>query len=224
MHILIVEDEEKLALVLQDYLQQSHYETTIIADGAKVIPWLKMHKADLVLLDIMLPNKDGMDICREIRVFSNVPVIMITARADEIDRILGLETGADDYICKPYSPREVMARIKAILRRNAVRDNQAGVDNSLQLNPDNLTLSISGKVLELTAVEFQIMGVLWARPGKIFSRTQLMELIYADHRVVSDRTIDSHIKKIRKKIHEIAPAKELIYSVYGVGYKIEWPE
>ncbi len=221
MHILIVEDEKKLAQLLQDYLQQSAYQTTIIADGAEVVAWVKSNPVDLVLLDIMLPHKDGMEICKEIRVFSNVPIIMMTARVDEIDRILGLEIGADDYICKPYSPREVIARVKAMFRRGKMQE-QADASGVLQLNKDNLTIIINGKTLELTAVEFQIVSVLMAHPGRIFSRSQLMESIYADYRVVSDRTIDSHIKKVRKKIHELSPENEFIHSVYGVGYKIEW--
>ena len=221
MHILIVEDEPKLAQLLADYLHQNDWQTTIIGDGAEVVSWVRKHQPDLVLLDIMLPNKDGLAICSEIRTFSQLPIIMLTARVDEIDRILGLEIGADDYVCKPFSPREVVARIKAVFRRLAPQDSKELAENRIALQRDTLTVVIDGDSIQLTAVEFEILAVLMARPGRIVSRNQLMESIYSDYRVVSDRTIDSHIKKIRKKMAQLNPEQEFIHSVYGVGYKFE---
>ena len=221
MHILIVEDEPKLAKLLQDYLEQSLYRATVINHGNDVIPWINANHVDLVLLDIMLPGKDGMQICKEIRQFSEVPVIMLTARVEEIDRLLGLELGADDYICKPFSPREVVARVKAVLRRVSQPAVSSESDNILTFDKEKMTVSVSGESLDLTAVEFQLLVCLVEHPARIFSRTQLMEFIYQDHRVVSDRTIDSHIKKLRKKISAAVPEQELIHSVYGVGYKFE---
>ena len=219
-HILIVEDELKLSSLLQDYLIQSGFEVTCLHDGADVQPWLAEHHTNLVLLDIMLPNKSGVDICKDIRKHSQLPVIMITAKVDEIDRLLGLELGADDYICKPFSPREVVARSKAVLRRSEGKDKPA--DRGLVLDVDTYKAMIHGTDLHLTAVEFQLLKVLSDQPGRIFSRSVLVDKIYSDGRVVSDRTIDSHIKKLRKKISVVVPDEELIHSLYAVGYKFEW--
>jgi len=219
-HILIVEDELKLSSLLQDYLIQSGFEVTCLHDGADVQPWLAEHHTNLVLLDIMLPNKSGVDICKDIRKHSQLPVIMITAKVDEIDRLLGLELGADDYICKPFSPREVVARSKAVLRRSEGKDKPA--DRGMVLDVDTYKAMIHGTDLHLTAVEFQLLKVLSDQPGRIFSRSVLVDKIYSDGRVVSDRTIDSHIKKLRKKISVVVPDEELIHSLYAVGYKFEW--
>ena len=218
--ILIVEDEPKLAQLLSDYLEQSGFETHCIADGLEVIPWVKNNSPALILLDLMLPGKNGMDICKEMRLFSNLPVIMVTARIEEIDRLLGLELGADDYICKPFSPREVVARVKTVLRR--AQTQPPASNQGLELDESRYLAVIDGKNLELTAVEFHLLNILASVPGRIYSRNQLIEKIYHDHRVVSDRTIDSHIKKLRKKIADTSPDKELIHSVYGVGYKFEF--
>jgi two-component system response regulator BaeR len=215
--ILIVEDEQKLAELLKDYLAQSSFDTTILDNGNDVVPYVRENKPDLVILDLMLPGRDGMEICKEIRTFSNLPIIMVTARVEEIDRLLGLELGADDYVCKPFSPRELVARVKAVLRR-------AGGETTIKakglvLDEARYQASLHGVDLELTAVEFKLLSFLAANPGRIYSRDQLMERIYSDHRIVSDRTIDSHIKKLRKKISGQSPDEELIGSVYGVGYK-----
>lgn len=219
-HILIVEDEVKLATLLQDYLKQSGYEVTVIHNGLEVEPWLAEHQPSLILLDLMLPGKNGMEICKDIRKTSQLPVIMITAKVDEIDRLLGLELGADDYICKPFSPREVVARVRAVLRRSDGIDKPS--DRGLTLDVDTYKATINGNDLQLTAVEFQLLKVLSDQPGRIFTRSVLVDKIYSDGRVVSDRTIDSHIKKLRKKIAAQLPDQELIHSLYAVGYKFEW--
>ena len=218
--ILIVEDEPQLAHLLEDYLEQSGYQTAIIHDGSQVSQSIKGNEPDLVLLDIMLPGVDGMTICREIREFSKVPVIMVTARFEETDRLRGLELGADDYICKPFSPREVVARVKAVLRRST--DGPMKIPPTLHIDVARFKAELHGKDLDLTAVEFQLLKILSSDPGRIYSRSQLMDQIYNDHRIVSDRTIDSHIKKLRKKIAAVSPEDELIHSVYGVGYKFEY--
>lgn len=224
--ILIVEDENKIAGVLLDYLAQSGFQTHHLTRGDEVLPWLAQHPVDLVLLDLMLPGKSGLDICRELR--SGVPgqpapaVIMVTARVEEIDRLLGLELGADDYICKPFSPREVVARVKAVLRRGShAAAAAAAPGHGLQLDEGAWRATLDGRDLGLTVVEFQLLKVLAARPGRIFSREQLMDAMYRDERIVSDRTVDSHIKKLRRKLEEAAPERELIHSVYGLGYKYE---
>jgi len=215
--ILIIEDESKLAELMGDYLRQSGFDIRIVANGLEAVPQVRTEKPDLILLDIMLPGRDGMEICKEIRSFSRAPIIMVTARVEEIDRLLGLELGADDYICKPFSPREVVARVKAVLRRSG-----AGIqEQGLTLDEPRYNATLRGVDLDLTAVEFKLLQILAASPGRIFSRGQLMDRIYPDERVVSDRTIDSHIKKLRKKIAAAAPDEELIHSVYSVGYKYE---
>jgi len=218
--ILIVEDEPKIAELLRDYLVQNGYEVATLDRGDEVEPWMRERGADLVLLDLMLPGKSGLEVCKGLRTFSDASIVMVTARVEEIDRLLGLELGADDYICKPFSPREVVARVKAVLRR-AKRGREAQESN-VELDEARLRAAIGGKDLDLTAVEFQLLKTLADQPGRIFSRDQLMDAMYRDERVVSDRTVDSHIKKLRKKISDILPDREIVHSVYGVGYKYEW--
>jgi len=219
--ILVVEDEPKLANLLRDYLEQAGYEPHCLGDGREVVPWVREQAPDLVLLDLMLPGKDGMEILREIRSFSGIPILMVTSRVEEIDRLLGLELGADDYICKPFSPREVIARVRAVLRRTGGQPSPAV--HGLSLDKERFRATLHGRDLDLTAIEFQLLHILAQNPGRIFSRSQLMERIYPDQRIVSDRTIDSHVKKLRRKIASAAPGEEWIHSLYGVGYKVETP-
>jgi len=218
--ILIVEDEEKLASLLRDYLAQEGFEVAMLHRGDQVEAWLGEHPVDLVLLDLMLPGKSGLEVCKALRARSaELSIIMVTARVDEIDRLLGLELGADDYICKPFSPREVVARTKAVLRR--AKRGATAQDGGLVLDDAGFRATLAGKDLGLTAVEYQLLKVLAARPGRIYTRDQLMDAMYRDERVVSDRTVDSHIKKIRRKIAAVLPEREVIHSLYGVGYKYE---
>lgn len=217
--LLVVEDEPKLAALMRDYLVQSGYGVEVLEEGTTVIPRLREGGVDLVLLDIMLPGRDGMDILRELRGFSDVPVIMVTARVEEIDRLLGLELGADDYICKPFSPREVVARAKAVLRRY---DPAPTAPAELRLDPERLEARVAGKRLILTRTEFNLLQRLAAHPGHILSRDRLIDAIYDDHRIVTTRTVDSHIRNLRRKLNQAVPEREVIHSVYGVGYKLEW--
>jgi two-component system response regulator BaeR len=219
--ILIVEDEERLAALLADYLRAAGYQTAHLAEGNGVVDWVRAQQPALLLLDLMLPGRDGLSLCRELRGFSAVPIIMTTAKVEEIDRLLGLELGADDYICKPYSPREVVARVKAVLRRHQAGTPAPEQAAPLVLRPDELRVRAGEREIELSAVEFALLQTLYAAPGRIFSREQLMSRIYQDNRVVSDRTIDSHIKKLRRRLAELLPERELIHSVYGVGYRYE---
>jgi two-component system response regulator BaeR len=218
--VLIVEDETKLAALLHDYLAQEGYEVTVLHRGDEVEPWVRGHEVDVVLLDLMLPGKNGLDVCKALRATGDVAIIMVTARVDEIDRLLGLELGADDYICKPFSPREVVARVKAVLRR--LRRGERAPEGGVKLDEAGYRATIAGRDLGLTAVEFQLLKVLADHPGRIYTRDQLMDAMYRDERVVADRTVDSHIKKIRRKIAAVLPEREIVHSVYGVGYKYEW--
>jgi len=216
--VFVVEDEPKIAGLLADYLEAEGHRGRIIARGDEVIGAVRAEMPDLILLDIMLPGVDGMTLCREIRAFSNVPIIMLTARIEEVDRLLGLDLGADDYICKPFSPREVMARIRAVFRRTHPCE---GEILPLVLDEAAHRVLALGKPLDLTPNEHALMAVLLRRPGRVFSRNQLLDAIYDGFRDVSDRTVDSHIKNLRKKLAGALPDIDPIVSVYGVGYKLE---
>jgi two-component system response regulator BaeR len=217
--ILVVEDEPKLAAVLSDYLRAAGYAVHVLADGREVVPRVRDHPPALLLLDLMLPGKDGLSVCRELRSFTELPVIMVTARTEEIDRLLGLELGADDYVCKPYSPREVVARVKAVLRR--LERSREAPGGRLRIDTETWEAALDGRPLTLTPVEFRLLEALAGRPGRVLSREQLLARIYDDHRVVSDRTVDSHIKNLRRKLQEAAPGEDLVRSVYGIGYRLE---
>ncbi|WP_110675247.1 response regulator [Salinicola sp. RZ23] len=223
--ILIVEDEPKIARLIADYLSKSGYASDHIDHGNAVMEWLAEQTPMLVLLDLMLPGTDGLTLCRQIRErYPSLPVIMLTARVEEVDRLLGLELGADDYICKPFSPREVVARVKAVLRRThgaAGAETELAEEERLVLDEDGWRALAGGQDLGLTAVEFQLLKVMMQSPGRIFSRDQLMDHMYRDHRIVSERTVDSHVKKLRRKIADIWPERDIIRSVYGVGYKYQ---
>jgi two-component system, OmpR family, response regulator BaeR len=219
-HILIVEDEPKIAALLRDYLAASCYRVSGFDSGDGAIGWVRTHAPDAILLDVMLPGTDGLAICRGVRAFSNVPILMVTARVEEIDRLLGLELGADDYICKPFSPREVVARVRAVLRRAS---SPASLEPPpIQPDEERFEARVHGRSLTLTPVEFRLLRKLAAQLGRVFSRTQLIDALYVDHRVVSDRTVDSHVKNLRRKLAD--EGVDPIGSVYGVGYRFEWPE
>jgi two-component system, OmpR family, response regulator BaeR len=217
-HVLIVEDEASLAQVLGEYLNQAGFNTHIINDGALVNEWVKKNSVDLMILDLMLPGKNGLDIYRELRMFSQIPVVMATARIDEIDRLIGLELGADDYICKPYSPREVVVRVKNILRRTS-EDAKSTTNEILSINEETMQVLVKGKEVSLTRAEFRLLAHFHQHKDRVFSRDQLMSQIYSDNRIVTDRTIDSHIKNLRRKIQLVDADVDCIQSIYGVGYK-----
>lgn len=219
-HILIVEDETKLATVLRDYLVREGYDVSLLNRGDIVLDWLTRETPDLILLDLMLPGTDGLTLCKAIRSKQETPIIMTTARVEEIDRLLGLELGADDYICKPFSPREVVARVKAVLRRSRHVPDTAP-EAQLQLAENSNRARFGDRDTELTAIEMRLLQLLMKHPGRIFTRDQLMNDIYPDRRMVSDRTIDSHIKNLRRKLSTLAPDQEFVRSVYGAGYKFE---
>lgn len=219
-NILIVEDEPKIAQLLRDYLQTAGFQTQWLDHGDPVIDAIQRTSPDLLLLDLMLPGKDGLTLCRELREFSDLPMVMVTARVEEIDRLLGLELGADDYICKPFSPREVVARIKVIFRR-IDRISHTAPETGFVLDEERMQIRCGSRPLNLTPNEYRLLAILLKRPGRVYSRNTLLDQLYdADHDV-SDRSIDSHIKNLRKKLAAIEPNRTLIHSIYGIGYKLE---
>lgn len=221
--ILIVDDEVKLATLLQDYLQADGFVTHVVHHGAAVMDAVREHQPELVLLDVMLPGVDGLTLCRRIKAEHRVPVILVTARGDEIDRIHGLEL-ADDYVCKPFSPREVVARVKARLRTapsvpTPVVD---PVPPGLTLLHEHGQARWNDEVLDLTPVEFRLLAALAQTPGLPWTRERLMDRLYNDHRVVSDRTVDTHVKNLRRKLPTRPDGEPClgIDGVYGRGYRL----
>lgn len=226
--IYIVEDEEKIANILFDYLKKDGYNPHILLEGTNAVESIINGEPDLVILDLMLSGKSGFDICGEVRKVSNVPILMLTARIDEKDRLQGLKMGADDYVCKPFLPREVVARVEAILRRASglkkeEKDSKQFLSyRNVSLNLETLTCHVEGIQVELTPVEFRLINTMMLRPKRVYSRENLMDLCYKDDRIVNDRTIDSHVRNLRKKLSEYSSSKEeIIHTVYGVGYKVE---
>jgi two-component system response regulator BaeR len=222
MKILIVEDEEKIAKVLVDYFAREGYTSTVLLSGTHAVETIRTERPDFVVLDLMLPGKDGIAICSEVRQFSQVPILMLTAKTEEIDRLLGLEIGADDYVCKPFSPREVVSRIKTIMRRvqPAPRtDTPIHRHGVIAVYVERYVCQVGEQPVDLTPVEFRLLCALIGSPHRVFSRSQLMDAAYDDRRVVSTRTIDSHLKNLRRKLAEKG-ADDLIRPVYGVGYKL----
>ena len=219
--VLIVEDEKKLANILIEYLNKDGFHTKHIASGSKVIPWVKKNNPDLILLDLMLPEMNGKKICQEIRNFSSLPIIMVTAMVEEIDRLIGLELGADDYICKPFSPKEVIARVKAVLRRSDPDYIKESQSSGFQVNPDHYSITLSGKKLELTPVEFRLMSMFIEYPNRVYNRDQILNKVFDDGRIVLDRTVDTHIKNLRQKLKAVNPQSDYIRSIYGIGYSFE---
>jgi two-component system response regulator BaeR len=215
--ILVVEDEPKLAALLVDYLTAAGHVPSRTGDGARALEMLRSQPFDAVLLDLTLPGLDGLEVCRALRTFSDMPVLMITARVEEIDRLVGLETGADDYICKPFSPREVVARVKAVLRRVGRSEAPAG---PVVIDAENFAARYHGVQLDLTRVEFRLLQALSQSPGRVFSRDQLLDRVHDDGRAVTDRTADSHIRNLRRKLEAVTP-EDPIRSIYGVGYRWE---
>jgi len=222
--ILIVEDDKKIVEILSDYLKQENFRVSTLNRGDSVTSEVHINPPDIILLDLMLPEKDGLTICREIRSFSNVPILIISAKVEEIDRLLGLEFGADDYICKPFSPREVVARIKAILRRVYPDPVETSlIAGPIALNPDGHRATIKESDLNLTPNEFELLKVLISRPGRVFTRSDIVSKVQGCSFDGSERAIDCHIKNLRKKVDELLPGNKIIQTIYGVGYAVNVP-
>jgi len=220
--LLLVDDEVKILDMVDNYLKREGFETTRATNGNEALELFRNQGFDLVVLDLMLPELDGLEVCKEIRRFSEVPIIMLTAKNDEIDKLLGLELGADDYISKPFSLRELNARIKAVLRRS--KNHSLAVTtimvNNLRLEPSRFELYVNDTLLNLTPTEFKLIYTLLEYPGQVFSRLQLLERAYGDIYEGYERSIDTHISNLRRKL-ENAGSQISIKSVYGIGYKVE---
>ncbi len=219
--ILVVDDEPKIVKLARDYLEQGAFRVTSAGAGAPALEIARREHPDLIVLDLRLPDMDGLDVCRAIRRESDVPVLMLTARADEFDRLLGLELGADDYLTKPFSPRELVARVRAILRRSQQPGEQRRFirAGALQIDLDGHEVTRDGISVHLTPNEFLVLSTLATRPGQTFTRAQLLDAMYDVDVGGFDRSVDSHIKNLRRKIEPDASSPSYVLTVYGVGYK-----
>ncbi|MBD8882250.1 MULTISPECIES: response regulator [Rhodanobacter] len=216
--ILIVEDEGDLAAIVADYVVAAGFKAEVIADGIAALAGIRRTPPDLIVLDLMLPGLDGLAVCRAVRAFSDVPILMLTARVEEIDRLLGLEAGADDYVCKPFSPRELVARIKTILRRSHGPEARRPL---VEIDEAAHAARIGPQTLDLTPSEYNMFAAMAKRPGTAFSRAQLLDIARRDNLDVSDRAIDTHIKNLRRKLATALPGVEIIHSIYGLGYRVD---
>jgi len=222
--ILVADDNRQIASVLEEYLKKENHTPTVAADGEQALELFRQKKFDAVLLDVMMPKVDGFSVCREIRKTSAVPVIMITARGEDFERIMGLDTGADDYIVKPFSPGEVMARLRAVLRRmktSEEKEKQTVTRGNLLVSAEDYLAKVGDTPLSLTKKEFEILWTLAEHPGKVFSRDNLLESLWGYDYFGDTRTVDTHIKRLRAKVEKAEPEGFEIKTIWGVGYKLE---
>ena len=218
-HVLVVEDDPKIADLLLDYLRAAGLTARGIANGAQALRDIEADAPSLILLDLNLPGLDGVEVCRAVRRFADLPIIMLTARIDEVDRLTGLEIGADDYVVKPFSPREVIARVRAQLRRAEGRLKAS--TSPWAVDEERLQISWCGAPLPLTVLEFRLLRLMLGQPGRVFSRAQLLDHVHDEPLASSDRAIDSHIKNLRRKLREVDRRCNRISSVYGAGYRLD---
>ncbi|HHU72213.1 MAG TPA: response regulator transcription factor [Clostridiales bacterium] len=228
-HILIADDNQDITDILSTYSRMEGFEPVVAGDGEEAIKLFNQYEPEVVLLDVMMPKENGYEVCRKIRSKSNVPVILITARGEDFDKIMGLDIGADDYIVKPFSPREVMARVRAVLRRMSKSDKESTSDNvividNLEINLDEYTLHIDNKKVSLTKKEIETMWTLASNPNKVFTRDNLLDSLWGFDYFGDSRTVDSHIKRLRAKIDSIEHPSWSIKTIWGVGYKFEVEE
>jgi len=219
--VLVVDDEPQIAQIARDYLEHAGFSVIVAGDGRKALDLARSRQPDLIVLDLALPRIDGLDVARELRRESNVPIIMVTARVEEADRIAGLEVGADDYVTKPFSPRELVARVKAVLRRGDVSASRGDVFTVSDLTFDmpRLRLTRRSQTIDLTSTEFQLLATLARQPGRVFTRAQLLDAIHGLEVDAFERAIDTHVKNIRRKIEPDTRNPIYVVTVYGIGYK-----
>lgn len=223
--ILVVDDNAKIVEVLAAYLQAEGYDVDTAPDGEAALAAARSHRPDLALLDVMLPGIDGIELTRRFQKEWDLPVILVTARVEEIDRLIGLEVGADDYITKPFSPREVIARVKAVLRRScrdSGSDAQATISlDGLEMDPSKRTVTVDAEPVDLTRTEFDLLYSLASHPGRVYSRLQLLEIVSGDAFEGYERTVDAHVKNLRRKLGDDPKSPRFVRTVFGVGYKVE---
>ena len=219
--VLVVEDEIEIARVVRDYLDNAGFEVIVVGDGGSAIASVRSAKPDLLVLDLGLPGRDGLDVAREIRRWSNTPIVMLTARGDETDRVVGLELGADDYVVKPFSPKELVARIRAVLRRTRAAERGAEVLRAadIEIDTGKMRVTVAGRPVELTPTEFQLVSTLVAEPGRVFTRGQLLDAVHGIAIESYERAIDAHVKNIRRKIEPVPGQPRYLLTVHGVGYR-----
>jgi two-component system, OmpR family, alkaline phosphatase synthesis response regulator PhoP len=219
--VLVVEDEIEIARVVRDYLDSAGFEVIVVGDGGSAIASVRSAKPDLLVLDLGLPGRDGLDVAREIRRWSNTPIVMLTARGDETDRVVGLELGADDYVVKPFSPKELVARVRAVLRRTRAAQRGAEILRAADVEIDNgkMRVTVAGRPVELTPTEFQLLSTLAAEPGRVFTRSQLLDAVHGVAIESYERAIDAHVKNIRRKIEPQPGSPRYLLTVHGVGYR-----
>jgi DNA-binding response OmpR family regulator len=219
--ILVVDDEPKIATLARDYLEHAGFAVLTAADGPSALTSIRQRRPDLVVLDLGLPGLDGLDVTRELRRDSNIPIVMLTARDDELDKLLGLELGADDYLTKPFSPRELVARVRAVLRRSepAPETSETIQAGDLVMDLPRMRAELAGTPIDLTPTEFQLLATIAARPGRIFTRAQLLDALHGVAFESYERAIDSHIKNLRRKLEPDPRRPRYVLTVYGVGYR-----
>ncbi len=219
--ILVVEDEPAIARLLRDYLEQAGFAVLVAGDGDAALRTARAAKPDLVVLDLGLPGRDGLDVTRELRRFFDTPIIVVTARGEETDRIVGLELGADDYVVKPFSPKEVVARVRAVLRRAEARQEATAVIRvaDVEIDVSRMRVTVGGRTVDLTATEFQLLASLAREPGRVFTRGQLLDAVHGVAFESYERAIDAHVKNLRRKIEPTPGAPRYLQTVYGVGYR-----
>lgn len=218
-NIMIVEDDKKIAFVLRDYLEQEEFKVTVLHRGDEVMSEFRTRAPDVILLDILLPGEDGMKVFKKIRAVSAVPIIFITAKTEAADRLLGLEMGADDYICKPFLPQEVVARVKAVLRRTLLDGlSNLLISGSIVMDVNKHSVTVSDSEVRLTPIEFDLLKLFMSRPGQVFTRNDLISSLQRSNFDGFERTIDSHISNLRKKISGHLHGKKLIHTIYSIGY------
>jgi two-component system alkaline phosphatase synthesis response regulator PhoP len=221
--VLVVDDEPEIVRILRDYLERAGFKVLTASDGGAAVAAARREKPDLVVLDLGLPSLDGLDVARALRRDGEVPIIMLTARSEEADRVAGLELGADDYVAKPFSPREVVARVRAVLRRVEATHSQGDVvrvGDAIELDVPRRETSVDGRRVELTATEFQLLLHLARQPGRVFTRAQLLDAVHGVAVESYERAIDAHVKNIRRKIEQDPHAPRRLQTVFGVGYRL----
>jgi len=219
--VLVVEDEIEIARVVRDYLRNAGFEVIVVGDGGSAVASVRSAKPDLLVLDLGLPGRDGLDVAREIRRWSDTPIVMLTARGDETDRIVGLEIGADDYVVKPFSPKELVARVRAVLRRTrtAARGDEIVRAADVEIDTGKMRVSVAGRQVDLTPTEFQLLVTLAREPGRVFTRSQLLDAVHGVALESYERAIDAHVKNLRRKIEPTPGDPRYVVTVHGVGYR-----